>query len=527
TALLVPILQAGPAADTASATASAAAPATAEVPAALPVNGSFPAGLTMKTVIYNTQVTALQQRKTALTTDKASLTRAAATFDSARDTYNAKDAACAARVTAHNQKLDAHNAKVDAFNAATHTYVLPAEQAGYDAAQAEKQQLDAEGAALDEESASITAERGQLDTEEAQLTEQKTQLAADLADHNARAAAWTSDEQQAESTRRQLLAQMVAALQELLDAPPAQAAAMAEGADAAQPPAPAGAQPAQAPGGDPVSRSGQVASLAGYAVAQHVPMRFQPVAVRLLPGATAGVRAADAAQLPLSAVYDGLVPEENGHYLAVALRSSRAGTDGAGRAFDGVLAHGGQGTATVDGRPAVVDGTVTVPDDDRAGDPCNTGAGFTGSTIVYLPRHKHAGACVATGAFGQLGPANYTPPGRPGLRFALPGLTTLPEKNRSRGHLIGYAMGGSNKDTRNFVPLYGAANQWMFDHAEKPVVGAIKSGGHVYVEAYPHYDDPDSAVPTTVDYVTHGDVDEECVVVNNPTGAGSHCEDGS
>jgi hypothetical protein len=321
---------------------------------------------------------------------------------------------------------------------------------------------------------------------------------------------------------------MVAALQELLDAPPAQAAAMAEGADAAEPPAQAGAQPAPAPGGDPASRAGQVASLAGYAVAQHVPMRFQPVAVRLLPGATARVPAADAAQLPLSAVYDGLVPEANGHYLAVALGSSRAGADRAGQAFDGALAHGGQGTATVDGRPAVVDGTVTVPDDDRAkSDPCNTGAGFTGSTIVYLPRHKHAGACVATGAFGQLGPANYTPPGRPRLRFALPGLTTLPDKNRARGHLIGYAMGGSNKDTRNFVPLYGAANQWMFDHAEKPVVSAIKSGGHVYVEAYPHYDDPDSTVPTTVDYFTNGDVDEECLVVNNPTGAGSHCEDGS
>ncbi|WP_240103628.1 RHS repeat-associated core domain-containing protein [Streptomyces sp. MUM 16J] len=71
-------------------------------------------------------------------------------------------------------------------------------------------------------------------------------------------------------------------------------------------------------------------------------------------------------------------------------------------------------------------------DDENKKDSCNTGAGFTNPGIVYLPRHKQAGECVATGAFAHLTQANYTPPPRPKLNFPLPGLNSLPVRNRAR-----------------------------------------------------------------------------------------------
>ncbi|MEV4558402.1 LamG-like jellyroll fold domain-containing protein [Kitasatospora sp. NPDC049285] len=156
-------------------------------------------------------------------------------------------------------------------------------------------------------------------------------------------------------------------------------------------------------------------------------------------------------------------------------------------------------------------------------DGCNTGAGFTGINKVYLPRKMQAGQCVAAGAFADLTPSDYTPPPRPKLGFALPGLTSLPDDNRARGHLIGYAMGGSNKDTRNFVPMYQEANQWMYDNAEDPVVEALKGGGSVFVEARPIYGNMASPVPTAIEYVTFGAVAERCIIMNNSTAAGSWC----
>jgi len=527
TALLVPVLSAGPAA-AATATIPRTAPAlvSTDVPAPLPASGSLSASLTTKTVLYNNQVAALQQRETKLTAEKQSLAKDAASYNSRSATYNSKDAACGARVAAHNSKMDAYNARVDAYNATSHDFVLPDQQRAYDAAEAEEEQLDAEGVALNQETASINAEQQELDTEESQLGAEKTQLATEMANHNAQSQTWTSDQKRLETLHQQLLQQMVTALQALLDTPPTQAATMAQGGDATEPPDPTG-QATQAPGGDSTSRADQVASLSDYAVATHVPVRFQPVVARLSPGAISKISASDAAQLALSATYDGVALEANGHYRVIGIQSGDADTDRARSAFDNVLAHGGQATATVGGSPAVIDGTITVPADDRTNDPCNTGAGFTGSSIVYLPRHKQAGECVASGAYAQLDSKNYTDEPRPSLGFALPGLLTLPLRNRSRAHLIGYAMGGSNNDTRNFVPLYQKANQWMYTYAEDPVVEAIKAGGHVYVEAYPRYGDPKSVVPTSIDYNTQGDVQEECVIMNNPTGAGSKCQNGS
>ncbi|MFJ3975917.1 LamG-like jellyroll fold domain-containing protein [Streptomyces sp. NPDC090021] len=144
-------------------------------------------------------------------------------------------------------------------------------------------------------------------------------------------------------------------------------------------------------------------------------------------------------------------------------------------------------------------------------DACDTGPGFNATlNHVYLPRKRHAGTCVATGAYADLSNKDYTPPPRPGLGFKLPGLTDLPDDNRARGHLIGFAMGGSNKDTRNFVPLYQTANQRMYDHAEDVVVESIKGGGRQYVQVTPVYGDSGSPVPTEINFLSWGTVEVRC-----------------
>lgn len=107
---------------------------------------------------------------------------------------------------------------------------------------------------------------------------------------------------------------------------------------------------------------------------------------------------------------------------------------------------------------------------------------------------------------------------RPKLGFVLPGFDDLPGDNKSRGHLIGYAFGGSNTDTRNFVALFQQANQSMFTYAEEPVLNAIKNGGHEFVEVRPYYGIPGDPRPTTVWFTAVGTVNEHCVVYNVPTG---------
>ncbi|MFF3291623.1 DNA/RNA non-specific endonuclease [Streptomyces sp. NPDC003023] len=123
---------------------------------------------------------------------------------------------------------------------------------------------------------------------------------------------------------------------------------------------------------------------------------------------------------------------------------------------------------------------------------------------------------VATGAFSNLTQADCTPPPRPGLGFALPGLKELPRDNRARGHLIGYAMGGSNKDTRNFVPMYQNANDLMYKVAESHVVKSMKAGGRQLVEVSPVYGDPNSVIPTKVRFTSSGDVSIRCEIFNKP-----------
>ncbi|GHD75502.1 LamG-like jellyroll fold domain-containing protein [Streptomyces goshikiensis] len=148
-------------------------------------------------------------------------------------------------------------------------------------------------------------------------------------------------------------------------------------------------------------------------------------------------------------------------------------------------------------------------------DACDTGVGWSVNkkgvaNKIYLPRKRQAGACVASGAYADLTKDDYVAPPRPGLGFALPGLKDLPGKNRARGHLIGFAMGGSNTDTRNFVPMYQSANQAMYDHAEDKVVTSIKKGGNQFVHVTPVYDDPTSVIPTKVNFISTGTVDVRC-----------------
>ncbi|MER5582343.1 DNA/RNA non-specific endonuclease [Streptomyces asoensis] len=97
----------------------------------------------------------------------------------------------------------------------------------------------------------------------------------------------------------------------------------------------------------------------------------------------------------------------------------------------------------------------------------------------------------------------------------MPGYRDLPSGNRARGHLIGFAMGGSNKDTRNFVPMYQTANDRMFKKAEKVVVDSIKSGGCQFVQVSPVYGDPDSAIPTKLRFFSFGTEEVRCEFDNN------------
>ncbi|WP_374208174.1 hypothetical protein [Streptomyces sp. MUM 16J] len=76
------------------------------------------------------------------------------------------------------------------------------------------------------------------------------------------------------------------------------------------------------------------------------------------------------------------------------------------------------------------------------------------------------------------------------------------------------------------MPMYQEANQWMYNYAEEPVVNAIKGGGSVNVESYPIFGNKRSTVPTAVEYFTSGSVQEECVIQNNQTAAGSYCQNG-
>ncbi|MFF2658253.1 LamG-like jellyroll fold domain-containing protein [Kitasatospora sp. NPDC058032] len=161
--------------------------------------------------------------------------------------------------------------------------------------------------------------------------------------------------------------------------------------------------------------------------------------------------------------------------------------------------------------------------DDPRRNRCDTGAAFDGSK-VYLPRKEHAGVCVASGAYAQLTQSDYTPSPRPRLSFPLPDLTTLPVTNRARGHLIGFAMGGSNSDTRNFVTMYQVANQWMYENAEDEVVESIKGGGSVFVEVIPVYGNKSSPIPTSVKFFAFGSVEVNCEIINSADAVGSSCK---
>ncbi|WP_327380522.1 LamG-like jellyroll fold domain-containing protein [Streptomyces sp. NBC_01207] len=179
-----------------------------------------------------------------------------------------------------------------------------------------------------------------------------------------------------------------------------------------------------------------------------------------------------------------------------------------------LLAQSMNGAAlTPDQAPDPIQGYSAVPGSDpgagEGDDACDTGAGWDGNK-VYLPRMRHAGACVATGAYAQLTQRDYTPPPRPALKFPLAGLKDLPADDRARGHLIGFSMGGSNKDTRNFVPMYQAANQQMWTRAEDLVVDSIKGGGHQFVEVRPVYGDASSPIPTKIKFTSFGTKDVRC-----------------
>ena len=174
-------------------------------------------------------------------------------------------------------------------------------------------------------------------------------------------------------------------------------------------------------------------------------------------------------------------------------------------------------------------GTCDEPDDSNE---CAGGSTVVtaGGTYSYGEFQEQAGECVASGAKAELNTNAYTDPKkRPKLSFTLPGWEDLSAaadisgNGRARGHLIAYAMGGSNTDLRNFVPLYQTVNQQEATQIENPITAALKAGGSedIYVTAI--YGNPSSAAPTAIEYTAAGSVNRECTFLNTPSGKDYDC----
>ena len=158
---------------------------------------------------------------------------------------------------------------------------------------------------------------------------------------------------------------------------------------------------------------------------------------------------------------------------------------------------------------------------------CGTGATGTrfssteGGSYLYLAMHLQAGQCVATGAVADLNPAAYTGPKR--NKHPDPAGWDDLATPRARGHLIAHALGGSDVFAQNFVPMTADANSVMKNIGEMPLIKAVKSGGHEFIDSEPIYGNPASPIPTSVELLAIGTVNE-CYVFNNmEQGTHSYC----
>jgi hypothetical protein len=214
----------------------------------------------------------------------------------------------------------------------------------------------------------------------------------------------------------------------------------------------------------------------------------------------------------------GLNPNDSN--ANAAGRASNIGT-----AVAGAVALTGIAIATYLGHETASNGSSSTTTDqyDPKCDSTPTVNMTSGGTYIYLGFHEQAGQCVASGATAELNSGAYARGMRPKLSFDLPGLDDLPSGNYARGHLIGYAMGGSNVDLRNFVPLYQSMNNTESKVMENPIVAALSAGGHEHVSVVPIYGDPDSPVPTGLVYNATGSYNKSCTFMNTPSGKNYWC----
>lgn len=175
---------------------------------------------------------------------------------------------------------------------------------------------------------------------------------------------------------------------------------------------------------------------------------------------------------------------------------------------------------------------------DRDDEKCDNGPGLslTGHA-VFMPRERYKDntsnryECRATRVFALLDQSDYCK-GRKcagvntGKAQVPPGMDEIRNEGgdieAANGHLIPAAAKGSGIDLRNLVAQYEKANTpYLSTGVENDIVQSIKKGNHVAVEIEPHYRNPNSGVPETLEYtyyILETKVFKHCVITQGPTG---------
>lgn len=88
-----------------------------------------------------------------------------------------------------------------------------------------------------------------------------------------------------------------------------------------------------------------------------------------------------------------------------------------------------------------------------------------------------------------------------------PGFDDLPQRNRSRGHLLGRQLGGSGDVDANLVALYQTrANSPVMRDYENEIAAAVEAGETIRYQVQPLYERPDdSGLPRAVRLRAEGD----------------------
>ncbi len=347
----------------------------ADTPAPLPAPPAAAAPLQQSSdysASLNTQIATVDQNLTSLVQRAQSLAAQAQSYSQQVAANNQAAAAHDQRVQELQSQIQAHNDKVNAYpNGAP-----PAIAAQLNA---EAAQENAEAAQLNAEQAQGQATTDRLNAWQQQLSSQLDQL--------------TSDEESLVSQRQQMLVQMAAAEQGLLQAFIQALAQPAAGGDSASPPD-RSYQQTRVPdsGGDAASTQTQDNSLDLYATQNGVPVDDRPVVASPTPATVSELNGDGAADVDPFRTYDGLVPEPNGDFKALIVDpSASSGAQPKSNPLDNAINKGGKATAVVDGKQITIDRVQHVPNKPvtSPADPCATPNSFTPQTQVLMADGSH------------------------------------------------------------------------------------------------------------------------------------------